>query len=654
MNARAHHNIGRTSPELKKAHQCWQQGVEVSRKQRWGEAIKLFERACKSAPSDSLYRLNLARALAKDHRFDDALEQANLILARDPAQTLARRLAGECLNRKGASHAAADLLLGGRDEAKGDFEYLEVLGQALHGAGRFREAIGVLMDAIALKVDHAHSFYQLAMCFYGLNMRQEAVECLETVQVLGLVNGELACDSLLAFLRRECCDWDKASSDLASLIQRVAAAPDDQSLWLSVFGAVTLTDDPAFQLKAAQICARHMAAAAKPMHTSLKPTTGRVLKLGFVSADFHQHATTILMAELLERLDATRFEVHLYSHGPDDGSPMRRRVQAAAKSFVEVSKLSDHEVAQQIHADGIDVLVDLKGHTSRSRLGIFAWRPAPVQVSYLGFPGTTGADYIDYMIGDATVSPLAHAADFSEKLALMPITYQPNDRQRPLPQPTTRAAHGLPEDAVVLCGFNQPFKISTDLLDHWCSLMQELPGAVLWLLRWNEQCEAPLREAIGQRGIAQDRVVFAPPMRNAEHITRFALADIYLDAWPCNGHTTVSDALWSGVPVVTLQGRTFVARVAASLLRAVGQPQCITTDVAAYRAKVLELARQPALRHQLRAELVLARQAAPLFDTDRYTHDFGQLMVQMVARAEAGLPPDHIVLAASPQGTALA
>jgi predicted O-linked N-acetylglucosamine transferase (SPINDLY family) len=376
----------------------------------------------------------------------------------------------------------------------------------------------------------------------------------------------------------------------------------------------------------------------------LQPTAGRRLRLGMVSADFHQHATTILMAQLLEQLDPSRFEVHLYSHGPNDGSPMRQRIQAAAASFVEVKAMSDHDVAKKVMADGIDVLIDLKGHTSHSRLGIFAWRPAPIQVSYLGFPGSTGADYIDYMVGDDTVSPLAHAAHFSEKLALMPVSYQPNDRKRPLPQPDSRARHGLPEDALVLCGFNQPFKLSPEVIDTWSGLLHELPQAVLWLLRWNAECEAPLRAAFEARGIAPERIVFASAMKNAEHLSRFALADIYLDAWPCNGHTTVSDALWAGVPVVTLQGRTFVARVAASLLKAVGQPEGITHDVARYREQVLALAADPARRQALRAQLMGARQTAPLFDSERYARDFARLIEGMVARAEAGLAPDHLVL----------
>jgi len=642
MTSRATHHIGNKPAELKRAHAFWQKGVELSKRKDWHEAAAQFERACKVVPNDVLYRLNLARALYKEERFEEAVRQAKRILSLDASQILARRLAGESLVKMGSHTEAVDLLLAGRDHVGQDFDYLYALGQALQGAGRFQEGISVFMEAISLKVDHAQSFYHLAMCFHGLTMRRETVECLETVQVLGVEKGEMACDSLLAFIRRECLDWDKGERDLVSLRRRVMDAPDDERQWMSVFGAVVLTDDPVFQRKAAEICARHLKGAAHQLSGPLRQTQGRKLRIGFVSADFHHHATTILMAELLERLNPERFELHLYSHGPNDGSAMRQRIQSAAHSFVEVATLSDQDVAKRIVGDQIDVLVDLKGHTSRSRLGIFAWRPAPIQLSFLGFPGTTGAEFIDYFVGDPITSPLDHAADFTEKLAQMPVCYQPNDRLRPLPSPTTRAAHGLPDDALVLCGFNQPFKISSEVLDTWCGLMQELPHAVLWLLKWTKESAEPLMAEARKRGIATDRIVLATAMPNAEHLSRFALADVYLDAWPCNGHTTVSDALWAGVPVVTLQGRTFVSRVAASLLHAVGLDECVTHDVAAYRSKVLSLAHDAHERQRLRQHLVAARGTAPLFDADRYAADFGALIERMVDRAAQGQAPDHL------------
>jgi predicted O-linked N-acetylglucosamine transferase (SPINDLY family) len=350
----------------------------------------------------------------------------------------------------------------------------------------------------------------------------------------------------------------------------------------------------------------------------------------------------MLMAQLLEKLDADRFEVHLYSHGPDDRSPMRQRIKDAAHSFVEVGTISDRDAAQRIRDDEIDILIDLKGHTVNGRLGIFAYRPAPVQVTYLGFPGTSGAHYIDYLIGDAVVSPLSEAAHYSEKLALMPNCYQPNDRLRPLPKPDSRAAHGLPENALVLCGFNQPFKLSPEVFDVWCDLLQRLPNAVLWLLAWNDTAPDTLRQEAARRGIDPSRLVFAPKVHIAEHISRFALADIYLDTWPCNGHTTVSDALWAGVPVVTYAGHSFAQRVASSLLSNVGLPEFVCQDLDSYKAKVLQLSGDAPERARLRAHLHLARDEAPLFDSEAYARDFGQLLWRMAERGAQGLAPEHL------------
>jgi predicted O-linked N-acetylglucosamine transferase (SPINDLY family) len=241
------------------------------------------------------------------------------------------------------------------------------------------------------------------------------------------------------------------------------------------------------------------------------------------------------------------------------------------------------------------------------------------------------------------VSPLAHAGDFTEKLALMPSCYQANDRKRPLPAPDARMRHGLPEDALVLCGFNQPFKISQEVFDCWCGLLKQRDDAVLWLLAWNESVEGVLKQEAASRGIDPQRLVFAPRVDFADHISRFALADVFIDSWPCNGHTTVSDALWASVPVVTYQGRTFASRVAASLLHNVGLPDLICDSREAYEQRVLALCEDAKERLAIREHLVEARQVAPLFDSAAYARDFGHLLERMMARHREGLAPDHLV-----------
>jgi predicted O-linked N-acetylglucosamine transferase (SPINDLY family) len=303
-------------------------------------------------------------------------------------------------------------------------------------------------------------------------------------------------------------------------------------------------------------------------------------------------------------------------------------------------------MAAAIRERDIDILVDVKGATYGSVMQVMAHRPAPLQVNWLGFPGTSGADYIDYLIGDAIVTPLQHAAHFSERIAQMPLCYQPNDSCRALPQPQPRTAWGLPEHALVLCGFHQSYKISREVFDSWCRLLHALPDAVLWLLCWNANVQAALTSAAAARGIDPARLVFAPRLPADQHLSRLAAADLYLDTWPCNAHTTASEALWAGVPPVTLIGVTFAQRVAASLLYASGLPELVCTDVAHYEQTVLQLAAQPARRRALRERLVAQRRGHPLFDGVRFARDIEALYERMWARAVAGLPPEQ--LAAQP------
>jgi len=343
-----------------------------------------------------------------------------------------------------------------------------------------------------------------------------------------------------------------------------------------------------------------------------------------------------------EAHDRSRYEVTLFSAGPDDGTPLRQRMRAASEHFVELHGQDTAAMAAAIRERAIDILVDVKGATYGSVMQVMAHRPAPLQVNWLGFPGTSGADYIDYLIGDPIVTPLAHAEHFSERIAQLPLCYQPNDNRRALPAVPPRAQLGLPERALVLCAFHQSYKISQPVFEAWCRLLLALPDAVLWLLRWNANVQAALTQAALQRGIDLDRLVFAPCLPPEQHLARLGAADVFLDTWPCNAHTTASEALWVGVPPVTLIGETFAQRVAASLLHASGTPELVCGDVAHYERTVTQLAAQPALREQLHARLTAQRATHRVFDGARFARDIEALFQRMRARALAGLPPDHL------------
>jgi predicted O-linked N-acetylglucosamine transferase (SPINDLY family) len=326
------------------------------------------------------------------------------------------------------------------------------------------------------------------------------------------------------------------------------------------------------------------------------------------------------MSELFECHDRDRFEVFAYSYGPDDKSPMRARLDRAFDRFADIHALSHREAARLIHADKVDILVDLKGYTHHARPAISAYRPAPVQVSYLGYPATMGADFIDYIIVDPFVVPAGQQPFFSERLVHLPGSYQVNDRRREVTSArTSRQDHGLPPEGLVLCSFNNSYKISPVVFDIWMRLLRSVPGSVLWLLETNGLVKGNLRSEAGKRGVDSARLIFAPVVPPAEHLGRHRHADLFLDTLPCNAHTTASDALWAGLPVLTCSGDTFAGRVAGSLLTAIGMPELVTGSLEEYEQAALALARDPQRLVALRQKLEKKRDTSSLFDLPKLT-----------------------------------
>lgn len=656
--------------QAREAKRQWQLGQAHAAAQRWEAALGAHRQATRLAPHDAVYAINHARALMARGHLRRAGDEAQRAFALDPSLLPARGLAVDCLLRQNRAADAAALLdsVGPADAHDADFHAQR--GNLLQRLGRPLDAVSALFDALALRPGEAQLHHNLGLCFSDLQRDEEAAHCYNTALLLGVGPHEVGTRGLACFAERVACTWNESDAHLAALHDAVLAMPDNAHVPAAPFAHAVLSTDRKEQLLAARACARFLAGGIQPLPPRPAMQTGdtgrvddndsnaasgstwqpwrpgsRRLRLGYVSCDFHGHATAILMADMLERHDRTRFEVTLYSHGPDDGSAMRRRVEAACTHFVDIRTLSDHQAAERIRNDGIDVLVDLKGHTRDNRLSLFAYRAAPVQVGFLGFPGSSGADYLDYVVGDPVVTPLAHAADYSEKIAQLPLCYQPNDRHRRLPSPPTRASQGLPAEAVVLCGFNQPYKISPRVLDSWCRLLRDVPGSVLWLLDWTPQALPRLRAQAEARGVDPARLVGAPRVDADCHIARLQLADIFVDTWPCNAHTTASDALWAGVPIVTLMGETFASRVAASLLRASGTPELVCQDPVTYEATVLALARDPARRVALRQHLSHQREFGPLFDSSRYTLEIEALYLRMALRHAQGLPPAPLVAA---------
>jgi predicted O-linked N-acetylglucosamine transferase (SPINDLY family) len=627
--------------DRQRAEQHRQAGLKALQASQWTAAVAEFERAARFAPQDALMRLNLARAHARAGQSGPAIEAAREALRLDPSSPLACRVLAEYLVQENRFEEAAAVFDSLPPQAPRDFDFHNAHGNALFQAKRLQDAVGVFFQALSLKIDAAIVHYRLGLTFKDLGLTREATECFRTAVSLDQGQTRALALSLLVFEGRQTCDWSLVDQDTAQLLAALDGTDDSTGQLLSPFALLAVDATPAQQRRIGSLRVKGLTAGIKPLpaHGPRKPGP---IRIGYLSCDFHQHATSVLMAELLERRDSTRFEVFLYSHSPDDGSAIGQRVRAACEHFVDVTHWTNAEVARRMRADDIDIAIDLKGHTRGSRFELLAWRPARVQVAYLGYPATSGADFIDYMIGDPVVTPLSHAANYSEHIAQLPNSYQPNDRRRALPAAPARAALGLPEDAVVLCCFNQVYKFSPHMLDLWAQILRRAPKAVLWMLAWNPHAQANLSRELQARGVGPERVFWAPKQNLTQHIARLRAADLFLDTWPCNAHTTASEALWAGVPVITVPGPTFASRVAASLVSACGLPDLAAPDEASYVEMAAALANEPATLAGLKQHLETQRMSLPLFDSDAYVRDYEALLIRMFERADKGLAPQAL------------
>jgi len=442
----------------------------------------------------------------------------------------------------------------------------------------------------------------------------------------------------LQYIKRQRADWDQLDEiDAAAMLQVTSAHTGTVSTW-SLLGMPGLTP------QAHRLAGKRFALSRWGAELAAPETVRRVdadcarLRIGYLSSDFYDHATMHLLAGVLELHDPARFDIHLYSYGPVRNDAFTGRIAHMPAVFHDISACTNDAAARQIADDGIHLLVDLKGYTTGARLGITALRPAPVIVSWLGYPGSLGHPRLaDYIIGDAVVTPVSAAPHYSETLALLPNCYQPNDHRRACGARPSRVAAGLPEQGLVFCSFNQTFKFNEEMFAIWCRLLQAIEQSVLWLLKPPlDEAVENLRRFVAARGIDSARLVFADRLPQTEHLARLQLADLALDTFPCGSHTTGSDALWAGVPMVTRPGMLFAGRVGASLVRAVGLEELVAEDDEAYFQLALSLARDPVRLAGMRARLIAQRLSCPLFDTRKFTRDLERLYSAMWLRETSG------------------
>lgn len=491
------------------------------------------------------------------------------------------------------------------------FEAEYNLARLLSDQGKYDDAIELMTRASQRQADTPLIWESLANFTMLKGDLPASIAAWQKARALAPQKQEWRSHELL--LRRQICDWSDLTPDLNGLLPQALTV---------------LSDDPLLHSQVAKSYARARFSGIRPMPpASFKPHDK--LRIGYLSSDFHAHATLFLMGELFALHDREKFASYVYSYGVDDQSPNRKRLKEQAEHFIDIRNLTAQAAAARIRQDEIDVLVDLKGYTRGGRLEILAYKPAPKQVHWLGYPSTLGAPFINYYIGDNVTIPQGNEKYFSEKVVRLPYCYQINDRQREIGITQVRSACGLPDTGFVLASFNQTYKITPEMFEIWCSILRELPDAVLWLYESNPYAAKALRQAAATQGIDPERLVFAKPAPLAEHMARYALVDLALDTFPYGGHTTTSDALWASTPVVTMIGQSFVSRVAASILTAAGLAELITTDKESYRSLIVDLAKNPARLRQIKRYLQSSRATMPLFDTPRFVRDLEMALMSI-------------------------
>ena len=608
--------------------------------------------------------LECARDLCYGGRLAEAAELCSRILLTDACQAEALHLRGIIAYQQGDSEAAkrwfrrakqaapdfpaacndlGNVLIkeGSIEEAIGEYrravqiapQYSRAhnnLGNALQIAGRLEESVASYRTALRLAPDYAEAHRNLGSALRRLGRLAESLACFQTAVSLNPGYAEAAAQ--LVHEMQSVCEWSR----IEELTRQLVDVVESGSAAINPFVFLSLETTARQQW----LCARRWAAehvnAVRTKPVVARPAahaTGKIT-IGYLSADFQEHATAHLTAELFTLHDRDRFRVIGYSYGADDGSAMRRQLMSSFDAFVDLQSAPHAEAAARICDDGVDILVDLKGYTSGARPGILALRPAPIQVSYLGYPGTMGTEAVDYLIADRFVIPEEQQPNYTEKVVYLPECYQVNDARRRIADSVpSREECGLPVTGFVFCCFNAAYKLTPRVFEIWMRLLEAVPGSVLWLLSSNPEMRENLRkEAESRLAGGAERLVFAPTLPNPEHLARLRLADLFLDTLPYNAHTLTSDALWVGCPVITCAAETFASRVAGSLLGAVGLQELVTSSLGEYESLAMQLAREPERLQRIREKLRANRLSAPLFDSRKFTRDLEAAFQEMWGR----------------------
>jgi protein O-GlcNAc transferase len=643
--------------ENKTAEEWYQLGITMTNIGQLDQAKIAYEKALNLNPNYPQAYNNLGLLAIADENIDEAIEYFKSAIRVNPSYAYGYNNIGLALQMQNKLPEAQSYLQQALQQNPTYHEALVNLGNVLRLQDHIEEAIKCFERSIELKPDYAKAYQCLGSALSPLlHQNKISVEQLRNVylKLQSIDPNSLEAFTRLFCLREGTCDWTNRESDLKTL-WRITQQEIEQNktTTMPVFESVY---KPWTRQQLKQIAVSHgqdfeSQWRKKRLECNFQhsPILKGKLRIGYLSHDFRDHATSHLIQTLFNHHDRTNFEIFAYSSGVNDQSSYRNHIMTSVDQFRDIAKLDYEESAKLIHGDGINILIDLNGYTYGSRTPILALRPAPIQVNYLGFPGTMGAPFMDYLISDRIITPPKFAHDFTEKLVLLPHCYQVNDNQQVIANtPVTRQQYNLPESAFVFCSFNNKYKIEPVVFDVWMNILKKVKNSVLWLLVGDKTTQGNLQREATIRGIDAQRLIFCGYVSKAEHLARHRLADLFIDTLYCNAHTTASDCLWAGLPLITWQGETFATRVASSLLTAVGLPELITTNLDDYQKLAITLARSRDKLQAIKEKLAKNRLTYPLFDTPAFTRDLETAYQKIWNIYQQGKSPEMIELDRTP------
>ena len=642
-NLFAHSNLGNAFKDLKRyedAIASYNKAIEIDINyaeihnnkgnalkslERYDEAIESYDKAIKIKSDYAFAYNNKGNALKNLERYDEAIESYDKAIKINPNYIEAHHNKGNILKdlkRFDESISSYDKAIEINPDYYFSFNNRGIIFQHLN---HFEKALASYDKAIEINPDYPETYNNKGNILKELKRYDEALTCYEKAIKLksdfDYMLGKVL--NLNMFL----CNW----IEFDSLIKEINNTIVKKSKVIEPFTFLGLIDNPVFLKLSSEKYIKNNFKKDLEIQSLAKYTNHKKPRIGYFSADFHNHATLHLMMDIFKNHNKSNFDFYGFSFGPQNNDIWNSQVKNYFLKFEDVSNISDKEVAYLSRKLEIDIAIDLKGLTSNSRSGIFSYRAAPIQINYLGYPGTTGADYMDYIIADEVIIPKESSNNYTEKILYLPDCYQPNIKKREISKKSfKRSDFGLPENSFIYCCFNSNYKITPHIFNIWMNILKAVPNSVLWIYKTNETASKNLIKESKAKGVDPKRIIFASYLPNDEHLKRISFADLFLDTFPCNAHTTASDAVRMCVPIVTLIGKSFASRIASSILNCLDMKELITRDEKEYQNLAIDLARHPKKINEIKDRLIDAISSSPLFDSSKFTKNLENIYLQLM------------------------